>query len=327
MSQLTSIEQALLALLSDNEFHSGDALAKHFAVSRAAISKWVKHINTLGIKVFSVKGKGYQLAKHIRLLDVNVIKRALQDYIDIDYHVVTGSTNDNVKSRLASANKMLLSITEQQVSGRGRRGREWVSPFGQNLYMSLGVELNLPVAALSGLSIAIGLSLAETLVELGYPAQLKWPNDIYLQGKKLGGILVELEGAFDTSCRVIMGIGLNVNMQADSIDASNKIEQEWISLSQFSGRYIDRSQLCSTIISNLVAALHVFSDEGLNNQLERWSELDYFYNQPVKLMMPNNEISGIVKGIDPSGALLLETDEGKVERFIGGEISVRANKA
>ncbi|NTS78733.1 bifunctional biotin--[acetyl-CoA-carboxylase] ligase/biotin operon repressor BirA [Catenovulum sp. SM1970] len=328
-TQLNDNLLSLLSLLAGNDFHSGDKLASVLKVSRAAVSKRVAKLNELGIEVHSVKGKGYQLSPLIDLYDVEQITAALSNRFHITHTTQTASTNDDAKKLLADNNDNThwhLVLTEQQNAGRGRRGRSWVSSFAQNLAISLGLSLDIPVSQLSGLSIAVGLSLAKSLNELGYPAQLKWPNDIYLNGEKLAGILLELEGAFDANCNVIVGIGINVNMPANNQDAKAQIEQAWTSLYQYSGKSINRSQLLITLIERLAKDLEHFIKYGLVGQEKTWQNYDRFYNQPIQLLMPNKTICGVGKGINQEGALLLQTEQG-LETFIGGEISVRGQQS
>ncbi|AWB66713.1 biotin--[acetyl-CoA-carboxylase] synthetase [Saccharobesus litoralis] len=319
-THLTAVEVALLSILSNNQFHSGDKLAEHFDVSRAAISKWIKQLNEKQIAIHSVKGKGYQLAQYIQLIDEHKLKQQLCELLTVDYQVVSDSTNDTVKQYFKNNQSNILAITEQQLAGRGRRGRQWVSPFAQNLYFTLGLELDLPISELSGLSLAVGLSLTETLNRLAIPAKLKWPNDIYIEGKKVAGILVELDGAFDSPCRVIIGVGININMQVGQ--HTQAIDQDWTSLSIFSGKIWSRTQLAQQLSEPLYQDIELFTQHGLKNKVELWQSYDHFYRRPIRLIMPNNEIAGVGRGIDESGALLLETANG-IERFIGGEISVR----
>lgn len=312
---------ALINKLADQAFHSGDQLASEFAVTRAAISKWVAHLNQSGIDVLSVKGRGYQLSAQVQPYQLATIERELSQELAIDYQALTGSTNDNVKQTFAQQTELqqpILSFCEQQSAGRGRRGRQWISPFAQNLYFSLGIELDMPVSQLSGLSLAVGFSLANSLRELDIPVQLKWPNDLYLDGVKLGGILVELDGAFDSPCRVVIGVGLNTNMQ----QSKQQIDQAWTSLAQFAGQTYNRTDLLISLTRNLLADLTLFAQHGLKPWLALWPKLDAFYQQQVSLMMPNKQIDGIEQGIAEDGALLIETKDG-LTRFVGGEISVR----
>jgi BirA family biotin operon repressor/biotin-[acetyl-CoA-carboxylase] ligase len=322
MSLLTTTEQALLSLLADKQFHSGEALAEHFQVSRTAISNWLKKLNQVGIDVRSVKGKGYQLAANISLLDQGLLKQQLIGIPSFNYRFKTSSTNDDVKAILSKQALPIVVTTEQQTAGRGRRGREWISPFGQNLYFSLGLELNVPISQLSGLSLAVGLSLAESLINSGFPVQLKWPNDLYIEGKKIAGILVELDGAFETPCRVIVGVGINVNMDPHNTHNVTAIDQAWSCLAEHLGHYINRTQLLSTLLNNLVTDIDEFTEHGLSDKVSRWNEIDYFYQQPVQLIMVNEVVKGVCQGIDDSGALLLKTEQG-IEKHIAGEISVR----
>ncbi len=315
----------LLHLLNDGCFHSGDELALHLLVTRASISKWVKKINQNLVLIDSVKGKGYRLAANIRLLEKSKIEQALGSELELIISEQSESTNDTVKAQLRQAAqplvKPILASTEKQTQGRGRRGRQWVSPYAENLYFSAGFELDLSLAELNGLSLVVGIAITKVLESLSYPISLKWPNDVYLNGQKVAGVLVELEGGFDSPCRIVIGIGLNVNMAPCNI-LTDAIDQEWTSLCQHSGQYEDRSELLVKLYQQLDLELKDFVKQGFKPFIEQWAKYDHFKQQQVRLLMPNKEIEGLVVGVDEQGALILDTNEGE-QCFIAGEVSLR----
>lgn len=175
-----------------------------------------------------------------------------------------------------------------------------------------------PAAAI-GLSLVIGIVIAEVLQSLGADkVRVKWPNDLYLQDRKLSGILVELTGKTGDAAQIVSGAGINLMMRRVESDVVN---QGWISL-QEAGISIDRNQLAACLIKELRAGFKLFENEGLAPYLGRWEKLDNFINRPVKLIIGDKEIFGISRGIDAQGALLLE-QEGVIKPWIGGEISLR----
>lgn len=210
-------------------------------------------------------------------------------------------------------------VAEYQQAGRGRRGRKWFSPFGSNLYLSMYWKLEQGPAAAMGLSLVIGIVMAEVLQRLGAKdVRVKWPNDLYLNDRKLAGILVELTGKTGDAAQLVIGAGINLKMREPATDTIN---QGWINL-QEAGVNIDRNELTATLLNELRSALLHFEREGLTPFIARWRGLDNFLDRPVKLLIGEQEIHGIERGIDPQGALLLEQD-GVVKPYIGGEISLR----
>lgn len=175
-------------------------------------------------------------------------------------------------------------------------------------------------AAAVGLSLVIGIVIAEVLQSLGADkVRVKWPNDLYLQDRKLSGILVELTGKTGDAAQIVSGAGINLAMRHVESDVVN---QGWISL-QEAGVSIDRNTLAARLIKELRAGLQLFEQDGLAPYLTRWEKLDNFLNRPVKLIIGDKEIFGISRGIDTQGALLLEQD-GVIKPWVGGEISLRS---
>ena len=206
-------------------------------------------------------------------------------------------------------------VAEYQQAGRGRRGRKWFSPFGANLYLSMYWRLDQGPAAAIGLSLVIGIVMAEVLHDLGADqVRVKWPNDLYLNDRKLAGILVELTGKTGDAAQIVIGAGLNMVMRNVQNDVVN---QAWTNL-QEAGIVIDRNTLAVRMIKELRSSLTLFEQEGLAPFLSRWEKLDNFINRPVKLLIGDKEIYGISRGIDAQGALLLEQDGVMVVRFQPG---------
>lgn len=308
----------LISILSDGEFYSGEYLGELMGMSRAAINKHIQTIREWGLDVYTVTGKGYAFSSPIQLLDVDEICSKIPDG-NIAVLPVIDSTNQYLLDRLDSISSGDACIAEYQQAGRGRRGRQWFSPFGSNLYLSLYWRLEQGPAAAVGVSLVIGIVMAEVLHQLGAEGvRVKWPNDLYLNDRKLAGILVELNGRTGDAAHLVIGAGINLRMNSS---VSNAINQGWINL-QEAGIDIDRNSLAAKLIMELRTALAIYEQQGLASFISRWSSLDNFYNRTVKLIVGNREIVGIDKGIDNQGALLLEQD-GEIRSYIGGEISLR----
>ncbi|OAJ94272.1 bifunctional biotin--[acetyl-CoA-carboxylase] ligase/biotin operon repressor BirA [Vibrio bivalvicida] len=316
-----SVKLSILKALSQGGFRSGEELGDKLGVSRAAISKHIKGIQAWGVDVFRVQGKGYQLAKPMQLLDRDIIQNSLTNRVELI--PIIDSTNQYLLDRVDSLESGSVCLAEYQAKGRGRRGREWVSPFGSNLYLSMFWRLDAGMAAAMGLSLVVGVAIVEALEEMGLTGvKLKWPNDLYYQDKKLAGILVEMSGQAGAAANLVIGMGLNLMMS----EATEGITQPWASLDEVAdNQQIDRNQLAITMITTLHKALDVYELYGMAGFVERWNRLDNFINRPVKLLMGPREISGIARGINEQGAVLLETENG-LETFIGGEISLRPNQ-
>ncbi|AZI89403.1 bifunctional biotin--[acetyl-CoA-carboxylase] ligase/biotin operon repressor BirA [Kosakonia sp. CCTCC M2018092] len=314
-----TIPLTLISILADGEFHSGEQLGESLGMSRAGINKHIQTLRDWGVDVFTVPGKGYSLPEPIQLLDETFIRREVEQG-SVAVLPVIDSTNQYLLDRLAGLQSGDACVAEYQQAGRGRRGRKWISPFGANLYISMYWRLEQGPAAAIGLSLVIGIVMTEVLRDLGADqVRVKWPNDLYLQDRKLAGILVELTGKTGDAAQIVIGAGVNLAMRNAQ---AGDINQGWINL-QEAGVRIDRNVLAARLITELRSALHCFEQEGLTPFLARWEVLDNFINRPVKLIIGEKEIFGISRGIDSQGALLLEQD-GVVKPWVGGEISLRS---
>ncbi|GHD97894.1 bifunctional biotin--[acetyl-CoA-carboxylase] ligase/biotin operon repressor BirA [Pseudocitrobacter faecalis] len=314
-----TIPLTLIAILSDGEFHSGEQLGEKLGMSRAAINKHIQTLRDWGVDVFTVPGKGYSLPEPIQLLEEERIRQQIE-YGNVAVLPVIDSTNQYLLDRIHELHSGDACVAEYQTAGRGRRGRKWFSPFGANLYLSMYWRLEQGPAAAIGLSLVIGIVMAEVLQSLGADqVRVKWPNDLYLNDRKLAGILVELTGKTGDAAQIVIGAGINLVMRHVENDVIN---QGWINL-QEAGISIDRNTLAVRLIKELRESLRLFEQEGLTPYLARWKRLDNFIDRPVKLIIGDKEIFGVSRGIDSQGALLLEQD-GVIKPWVGGEISLRS---
>lgn len=311
----------LLAILSDGDFHSGEELGTQLGVTRAAVWKQLKKLESLNIPLSSVKGKGYRLSDAIELLDQEIIKEKVEGRLDcLEVLLNTESTNSYLLDKASDhMGKRYAVLAEKQESGRGRRGRTWVSPFGKNIYLSMLWSFSGGLGSLEGLSLVVAIAVERALSELGVDdAKLKWPNDVYLNSKKLAGILLEVSGEYSGHCQVVIGIGLNIKLS--EYDAES-IDQPWAQLSEYLGD-VDRNTIAATIISHLIKGIELFDKQGFNPFKEYWVSKDAFIDQEVDLMLPNKVRSGLAKGVNDKGELLLQTDDG-LEVVNAGELSLR----
>lgn len=309
----------LAQCLADGNIHSGEQLGDILGMTRAGINKHIQTLRSWGIEVNTIAGKGYQLDSPMNLLDEDQVN---QNIIGSPARVipVIDSTNQYLMQRISELNSGDVCIAEYQSAGRGRRGRQWISPFGRNLYLSMYWKLAQGPAATVGLSLAVGVILAEVLKNFGADnVKVKWPNDLYLDDKKLAGILVELTGKTGDVAHIVTGIGINIAM---SKSQEESINQQWINLEQ-AGIKIDRNKLACEMTNALRDAFIQFEKHGLSAFIERWKSLDNFIDRRVKLIIGEKEIFGIARGINAQGALLLEQNN-EIIPYIGGEISLRS---
>lgn len=311
----------LLEILSDGNFHSGEELGTQLGVTRAAVWKQLKKLEALNIPLSSVKGKGYRLSDAIQLLDERIIKDNVSSRLDcLEVLLNTESTNSYLLDKASDhMGKRYAVLAEKQESGRGRRGRTWVSPFGKNIYLSMLWSFSGGIGSLEGLSLVIAIAVERALAQLGVDdAKLKWPNDVYLDNKKLAGILLEVSGEYSGYCQVVIGIGLNINLS--EFDAEN-IDQPWAQLSEHL-KDTDRNSIASALIENLIKAIEEFDRQGFAPFKDYWTERDAFLNREVNLILPNHTRSGLARGVNGKGELLLETEKG-LESINAGELSLR----
>lgn len=320
------MQSRLLQRLADGEFHSGEELGRVLGVSRAAVWKQLQKLRELGLSLESVRGRGYRVPGGVELLDPARIHASLEPAIaarigNLELFDSIDSTNRHALERaMAEASHGYVCAAEQQTSGRGRRGRPWLTPFAATVSLSVVWEFHGGVAALEGLSLAVGTAVAAALAQQGLlNARLKWPNDVLCEGRKLAGILLEMAGDPAGQCYVVVGIGVNVKMPGD---ASSRIDQPWIDATSAAGHPISRNMLLAHILNHLLPLLQRFEAEGFGPFRSRWLELDAYAGQTVTLQHGDELVVGTGCGVDTSGALLVDTAMG-LRRFHGGEVRIR----
>ncbi len=321
----------LISILSDGRFHSGSELGKQLGISRSAIWKNICKFTDLGLEIHAVRGKGYKLKYPITLLESASIYTDIPDAIRgsiarLEILDTIDSTNSHAM-RLMQQGELLLQpgqysihLAEQQSSGKGRRGRKWISPFAQNIYLTMVRLIDTGVIATEGITLAVGLAIVRALRELEVPGlSVKWPNDILVEGKKLAGILLEISGDLSGICQLTIGVGINVRNQPESME---QVNQPWTDLYQVTGKGLDRNLLVSQVVCHIISVLEEFEHNGLKSFIAEWQDNDVMKDQQVELMTTGSSVKGIARGISESGALLLETGQG-VQMVYGGEVSLR----
>lgn len=297
--------------------HAGTDISQKLGLSRTAVWKALQRLKSFGVRVNAVHS-GYSLEEPLILLNKN---RILQETAAYPYDLDVFETIDSTNTYLMNENQersTQVCISEFQTAGKGRRGRKWHSPFGQNIYMSLSRSFTKDISELSGIGLVMGIALAKTLeaYDSALIPKLKWPNDLFLGGKKLGGVLIELFGESNGSCRVIIGIGLNVNM-TDKVSA--EIDQDWISLEQILKRKIDRNILVSKMISSIFDTIALYEQHGFDLFLPEWQKYDFLLDKEIALERHQGIEKGICRGINKAGQILLESSLGDIQSFSAGD--------
>lgn len=316
------IDAALLNCLADGQFHSGQEVGKSLGISRSAVWKQVKYLETLGVEVYSVRGRGYRIPGGLELLNEAAVQECFSGRLSqvVSKQVVDSTNLMALRELNQPGAHRSLYLAEYQESGKGRRGRRWVSPFASNLYMSLIWRFQQGVAALEGLSLVVGVAVAEALQAYGLSdVQLKWPNDLLVGQSKLGGILLEMQGDASGECHVVIGIGLNVAMHES---AATEVDQPWTSVAGALKRPVSRNELLMLILERLIDRLETFSQQGFSAFKPQWEALHAYQNEDITLHLGSKQISGRCIGVDEHGALLVDQD-GEVKTYHAGEVSVR----
>jgi len=308
----------LLRLLADGRFHSGEELGGVLGISRSAVWKQLQQLQAeTGVPLHRVRGKGYRLEHALSLLSAEQLE-ALAPAVRFQVEEQVDSTNSLALRYLLQCEPPFVVLAERQSAGRGRRGRQWVSPYAENLYFSQVIRIERAATQLQALSLVVGLAVLRTLQQLGVVnAGLKWPNDLLVDGRKIAGILLELSGDPADVCHVVMGIGINANMRS-----VGGIEQGWTSIFLETGRQVDRNELAAVLAQQLDALLGEHREEGFARFQAEWESHHLWHGREVRLISGISEIVGTVLGVAVDGALRLAVD-GAERIFSGGELSLR----
>jgi BirA family biotin operon repressor/biotin-[acetyl-CoA-carboxylase] ligase len=304
---------------------SGDALAAELGQTRAAIWKRIQGFRMAGVAIDGRAGEGYRLAQPLELLDAEAIQHqirpaALPGLSGLDIAWSVASTNTELLRRPVPAHGVAVLLAERQTGGRGRRGREWTSPLAAHVYLSLSRGFAGGLSRMGGLSLAMGVAAVEALRENGFTqVGLKWPNDLDVDGHKLGGLLVEGGGEFAGPARAVIGLGINVRMPAV---AAARVDQPWTDLESTAGGQVSRNQVAAVVLSALLPALDEFERGGVSAFLQRYATMDVLDGKPVRIEDGGVICEGIACGLADDGALQVRVD-GKQVNFHAGEVSVR----
>lgn len=312
----------LVDALADGEWHSGEDLAALAGITRAALSKRMEKLRDWQLDIETRTGLGYKLTAPLQRLDAAALQAAVPG-VQVRVAAVTDSTNAQLLASAPEADPQVL-FAEFQTAGRGRRGREWVSPFGANLYLSLAWSFPQWPRQLTALPLAVGVACARALREVGLDAvRLKWPNDLHVDGRKLGGILIEHRAEAGGPCRVIIGIGINVAMTGAQAQSVN---QPWIGLHEALTAHgkplVARRAFAAALLKHTTQAVKTFEQSGFDAFSADWSALDLTRDREVTVQGQQSSYNGIARGVDEQGALVVEA-MGQLQTIHSGEVSLR----
>jgi BirA family biotin operon repressor/biotin-[acetyl-CoA-carboxylase] ligase len=319
----------LLQLLADGEVHSGESLALQLRQTRAAVWKGVERLRAIGIEVEALARRGYRLSRPVELLDVSRIRAELADDRKPHLHNLellfeVGSTNTRLLSSAPPPPSTAdICIAELQHAGRGRLGRRWFAAFGGGITMSLGWTCSDVVRTLPALSLGVGVAVSRALARAGaLGIQLKWPNDIWFDDRKLGGVLIELRAEAGGPAHVVIGVGVNVSLPEA---ARREIESGGAAVAAVADACkepVSRNMVAGAILDELLSMLLQYERFGFAAFRDAWTALDGLNGRDAQVVVGDNAVSGIARGVDAEGALLLETKD-RMQRFVSGEASLR----
>ena len=319
----------LLALLADGQLRSGEWLAARLGVSRAAICKGTARLRAQGIEVEAVLRRGYRLPAAVELLQEGAIRAALRAEQAARLHRLELAFEvDSTNTRLLAAapppyGAADVLLCELQPAGRGRRGRRWFAPFGGGLALSLAWSFAEASRVSPSLSLSVGVAVVRALERAGARGMaLKWPNDIWFEDRKVGGILLEMHAEAGGPAQVVIGVGLNVTMAAAGRAVIEAGGVRIATVGDACAGPPSRNYVAGAIIDELLSMLSLFDQEGFAAFRRQWQALDALRDRPAQVLLGDTVVRGTARGVDEHGALLLE-HAGQVRTFVSGEVSLR----
>lgn len=317
---MSPLAKELFNLLQSGELYSGEALAQRFDVTRQAVWKAINELK-VGHLVETIGRQGYKaFYPYIPLDQKNILAQLPKHCVD-DVITSMDVTSTNEEIAKLPLNKALVMVSEMQTQGRGRNGKVWVSPLARNLYFSMRIQFKMQALAnLTSFSPALGIYLVEYLQSKNIPAKIKWPNDIWVDGAKLAGILIETSAKSEHEVEMVIGIGLNNLPLAEA----NLTQNRATSIYEILGQAFDRNILVADIIQLISKLRDDYESFNFPNIVELWNQNSALHGQKVKLFSPAREIIGTEVGIADNGALLIQQDNGTVQQYFSGELSLRA---
>jgi len=320
----------VLRLLADGRRHSGEELAGALGLSRAAVWKQVQRLESLGLEIDVRRGVGYRVDPPLDVLDASAVRAGLgaaarERLQELEILSEVESTNTRLLDREQPATGRLKAcIAEYQSGGRGRRGRSWVAPPGRGLCLSVAWAFPVQPEGIEALGLAIGAIARRVLIQqAGLAVRLKWPNDLVIDDRKLGGILVELVAEGHGACYVVIGIGINVSGVPRLASGSDAALLAPIDLATaLNGRIPSRNALAGALIDALGELCARYASTGFGEYYEEIVAADYLRGRVVEVDAPTGRLVGEAVGISAAGRLIIARG-GEPCEVVAGEVSVR----
>lgn len=318
-------EKILNALLGKEEYISGQDLCKKFGVSRTAIWKVMNQLKEEGYEIEAVSHKGYRIVSYPdKITEEEVASRMRTSWAGkkVIFLEHVDSTNTYAK-KISEEGAMsgTLVVTEDQYGGRGRRGRTWINPPGSSIAMTLIVRPELAPNHASMMTLVMGIAVARACRQItGIDAKIKWPNDIVADGKKICGILTEMSADPDRIHYVVIGAGINVNLE----NIPDELKTVATSLQILTGKKYHRAELVSKCMEEFEKCYDIFvKTEDMTFLLEEYNKILINKDETVCVLEPKGQYTGTALGIDKNGELLVKKEDGTVVNVYAGEVSVR----
>lgn len=313
-------EKILEFLRKKHGYVSGEELSRHLGVTRQALWKHIQELKELDYEIAAVPHLGYQLVSSPdRLLPCEISSHLHTKFIGrkIFYFPEVSSTMDTaLQLGMEGAAEGSLIVAEMQTKGRGRLGRAWLSPRYKGIYFSIIFRPDISPNQAAMLTLLCAVGLCEAIKKItGIDAQIKWPNDILIQHKKVAGILTELNGEMDEIRFVVVGIGLNVNNEKNSLVSTAA------SLKEHRKEHISRVELLQEILRSIEKNYLLFRSKGSVPIIEEWREHNITLGRRVKIYTHHKHLEGQALDIDADGALLLREDSGFIQKILSGDVS------
>jgi len=307
-------------------FVSGEHLAEILGISRVSVWAHMDKLRQAGYEVEAVRRKGYRLVKKPEGLDETLLRAALgslRHTPDLYFLESVDSTNNEAERLLAEDRPApFVVIAREQTRGRGRLGRRWESGNHGNLYASFAFRPRISPARMQDFTLWMGVNVCEAVantcqIDVG----VKWPNDLFHQGRKLGGMLTEIRTDADTTREVVFGLGLNINSTRQQWPES--IADRTASVAEACGRPVDINRVTAAIIHRVTAAMKAFIEGDHRDRfLALWDRLDILRGRRIAVLISGNRIEGTAEGIDTTGALRLRDDHGNLHRCLAGDVTI-----
>ena len=327
-NQMSQRKKTVIEILRDSrDFVSGEVISDQLGISRNAVHKHVKSLRSRGYRIVGVSRRGYKLEEEPSRLSMAHIADLTQGTTfgrSFRYYDEIESTNAEAKSLANSgAPEGTVVIAECQSAGRGRLGRRWTSPAGKGLLFSVILRPSVPMSEAHLLTLVAAAAAADGIeTQVAVDVQIKWPNDLYVGDRKVGGILMEVAGEQDEVEWVIVGIGVNVNTEYSELPVA--LRRSATSLKMMTGATVDRSDLLAALLLSLEQRYGEASSAGFDSALRAFRERDYLLRRAVSVQTREGAITGEATGIDDRGALLVELPHRQIRRFHAGDVTLHS---